>query len=154
MSLIACPNCSKDVSKNALSCPNCNADISIVRSVKQSKTKPCRGCGDSLVVGSHRYAIKHHLGTEWRDGTSYERTLVSVYHQPCPKCGEPRPHARFKDSPFASYLTLGVMLSIFVCYFIFQKYIADHFYIFGIGIAFFMLVAYLYAHEKIDRVEP
>ncbi len=151
MSLITCPSCGKKVSKNASYCPQCHTETSKKNDVKQFKTKPCRVCGVDLDVGRYRYVVETNRGLTWVDGTSRDDISRVVRHEPCPNCGEPQPHAKFKDSIAGSLVMVGAMLAIIGCFFVFKTYIYNHFYLFGIGFAVAMLIAYLLEHEKVDK---
>lgn len=82
--LLKCPNCEKEISRNATICPHCKCDMFAFR---KPETRPCRVCKTPLI-------IKNHLSTEYKSMPRVvDRILVtaSLKYTPCPKCGEPRP---------------------------------------------------------------
>jgi ribosomal protein S14 len=79
-----CPNCGKEISKNARICPHCKCDVA---AFKPQETERCRTCGTPLPVKEHRAMVYK------SDPTILDRSPVSAHtvHKPCPKCGDPRP---------------------------------------------------------------
>jgi hypothetical protein len=82
--LLKCPDCGKEISKNARICPHCKCDIA---TFKPQETEPCRTCKTPLVVKEHRATVYK------SDPKILDRSPVSAHtvHTPCPKCGDPRP---------------------------------------------------------------
>lgn len=82
--LVKCPECGKEISKNAMICPHCKCSVAAARKVEM---KPCRVCGTPLLVKDH--LSMEYKSTPWIiDRSSVTATLK---YTPCPKCGEPRP---------------------------------------------------------------
>jgi predicted RNA-binding Zn-ribbon protein involved in translation (DUF1610 family) len=79
-----CPDCGKEISKNARICPHCKCDVA---AFKPEETERCRTCGTPLPVKEHRATVYK------SDPTVLDRSPVSAHtvHTPCPKCGDPRP---------------------------------------------------------------
>ena len=82
--LLKCPECGKEVSKNARICPHCKCNLAAARKVEM---KPCRICKTPLLVTDH--LSMEYKSTPWIiDRSSVTATLK---YTPCPKCGESRP---------------------------------------------------------------
>jgi hypothetical protein len=73
--------------------------------------EPCRICGTSLKVQDHRY---FNAFSTTSDGTP--TGYLSLTHAKCPSCGEPKPLSHFKDTWYASIVSIGITL--FVNYFV------------------------------------
>jgi hypothetical protein len=101
--IVQCEKCGKEKSKNANACPHCGYRI-----VKKSQMAKCRACGTLLEKAVHRSRI-YGVATRWIDGTSSSYGITSVEHQPCTKCGEPKPlRYLFWGSFFSTIIVLAV----------------------------------------------
>lgn len=82
--LTKCPECGKEISRNARICPHCKCDTA---ASKPQETEPCRTCKTPLAVKEHRATVYK------SDPKILDRSPVSAHtvHKPCPKCGDPRP---------------------------------------------------------------
>ena len=130
MSLVKCPHCTKPISSGALSCPHCGVDP---KAPLVEERLPCRVCGATLTVGAHRvvgsYGATSTLPTTVtvvgstatvQGGATIHERIVTVYHYPCPQCGEPKPLRRVIDIGIVDVLwklCLGSAFALFeVCY--------------------------------------
>ena len=82
--LVKCPDCGKEISKNARICPHCKCDTA---TFKPQETEPCRTCRTPLTIKEHRATVYK------SDPKILDRSPVSAHtvHKPCPHCGDPRP---------------------------------------------------------------
>ncbi len=100
-----CPDCGKEISKNARICPHCKCDIA---AFKPQETERCRTCGTPLVVKEHRATVYK------SDPKILDRSPVSAHtvHTPCPKCGDPRPLDKANQPRRAGKMALVAALLI------------------------------------------
>jgi len=105
--LLKCPDCGKEISKNARICPHCKCDIA---AFKPEETERCRTCRTPLSVKEHRATVYK------SDPKILDRSPVSAHtvHKPCPNCGDPRPldHANMPSRTGKHVLVAGLLLAV------------------------------------------
>ena len=82
--LTKCPDCGKEISKNAAICPHCKCNIVAFR---KTETRPCRICKTPLIVQDHLSMVY----TSTPQIIDRSSVVGELKYTPCPKCGEPRP---------------------------------------------------------------
>jgi len=103
--LVKCPDCGKEISRNARICPHCKCDTT---AAGPKKTEPCRTCRTPLIVEEHRATVYK------SDPKILDRSPVTAHtvHTPCPKCGDPRPLDKANMSPLAGKRMLVISLLV------------------------------------------
>lgn len=146
MALVPCVNCGNSISKNAKVCPHCSHVFSATPKVEHA---PCRICGKNLEKLKYRWATKH-VYAQMVNGTSSTHTQYHIHHEPCPRCGEPKPLQKFIDKPFGNFVfysmlsliyLIGSGLSAYITGYISSIYGFPVFYpgIFGLSLGFFLV---------------
>ena len=114
MSLVACVQCAKEISKNAESCPHCGFIVSekARKAASEASQKiPCRACGTMLLLNEYRKP-RHNFWTIWVEGTSYTKSSSNIDCLPCPQCGEPKPLMLFGDKAIHKILYFLLLVLI------------------------------------------
>lgn len=103
--LVKCPDCGKEISRNARICPHCKCDTT---AAGPKKTEPCRTCRTPLIVEEHRATVYK------SDPKILDRSPVTAHtvHTSCPKCGDPRPLDKANMSPLAGKRMLAISLLV------------------------------------------